>query len=418
MKKTVKWILWTIIIFILLLYTLYSLTKAIDVVSMEIMPKTVSKSFNEKGKVIATDEKTIFSPLAAEISEVKIKENQAVKKGDTLVIYNTKEMHYQLEQLKAQLESIRGQEQQSYQGPSASQIKQQELMIEQAKLQKQAADEELRKAQLLYEEKAISKNSYEEAKRAAETANNLLLQQKQALEVLKDQYKAPQGTAQYFKGQKEVISSQIDLLEYQLSKSEILAPMDGIIIQLDAKEKMITSPGIPLVTIIDPNKLEVEVLILTDDILDIKESMPVEMTLENSNEELITKGKVKEIAAYAQENISALGLEEQRIKVTITPESSKIPLKPGYALEVIFTTYKEENCISVPKTSLFTYKGKDALWIVKNGRAFIQEVEKGLETDQEVIIKKGLNPGDTIIIDPQTKGLKENKKVYSVVATK
>ena len=37
-------------------------------------------------------------------------------------------------------------------------------MIEQAKLQKQAADEELRKAQLLYEEKAISKNSYEEAK--------------------------------------------------------------------------------------------------------------------------------------------------------------------------------------------------------------------------------------------------------------
>ena len=76
----------------------------------------------------------------------------------------------------------------------------------------------------------------------------------------------------------------------------------------------------------------------------------------------------------------------------------------------LYLQLMEENCISVPKTSLFTYKGKDALWIVKNGRAFIQEVEKGLETDQEVIIKKGLNPGDTIIIDPQTKGLKENKK--------
>ena len=31
-------------------YTLYFLTKAIDVVSMEIMPKTVSKSINEKEK--------------------------------------------------------------------------------------------------------------------------------------------------------------------------------------------------------------------------------------------------------------------------------------------------------------------------------------------------------------------------------
>ena len=59
MKKTVKWILWTIIIFILLLY-LVLFNKAIDVVSMEIMPKTVSKSINEKGKVIATDEKTIL----------------------------------------------------------------------------------------------------------------------------------------------------------------------------------------------------------------------------------------------------------------------------------------------------------------------------------------------------------------------
>ena len=148
------------------------------------------------------------------------------------------------------------------------------------------------------------------------------------------------------------------MLEYQLRNQKFLHPY-GIIIQLDAKEND-NKPRYSSVTIIDPNKLEVEVLILTDDILDIKESMPVEMTLENSNEELITKGKVKEIAAYAQENISALGLEEQRIKVTITPESSKIPLKPGYALEDI-TTYKEENCISVPKTSLFTYKGKDAL---------------------------------------------------------
>ena len=324
-------------------------------------------------------------------------------------------MLYQLEQLKAQLESIKGQEAQSYQSPSSAQIAQQNLMIEQAKLQKEASEEEFKKAQSLYEDGAISKTAYEEAKRAAETAANLLLQQEQALQILKDQYKAPQGTAQYFKGQKEVIRAQIDLLEYQMSKAEMTAPMDGIISELNVKEKMITAPGTPLLTMIDPKKLEVEVYLLTEDILDIKENMPVEMYLETNKEDVMIKGIVKEIAPYAQQSISALGLEEERIKVSIEINNSPIPLKPGYALQVNFTTFKEDNCISVPKTALFTYQDQDALWIIKNGRAQIQIVEKGLETEQEIIIKNGLNPGDTIIIDPQTKGLKENKKVYPVI---
>lgn len=415
MKKTAKRILWAVMILILLIGSYFYYSKPIEVICLEIVPKTVTKNIHEKGKVVTADEVTLFSPLSAEINKIHIKENQSVKKGDILISYNTQEMLYQLEQLKAQLESIKGQEAQSYQSPSSAQIAQQNLMIEQAKLQKEASEEEFKKAQSLYEDEAISKTAYEEAKRAAETAANLLLQQEQALQILKDQYKAPQGTAQYFKGQKEVIRAQIDLLEYQMSKAEMTAPMDGIISELNVKEKMITAPGTPLLTMIDPKKLEVEVYLLTEDILDIKENMPVEMYLETNKEDVMIKGIVKEIAPYAQQSISALGLEEERIKVSIEINNSPIPLKPGYALQVNFTTFKEDNCISVPKTALFTYQDQDALWIIKNGRAQIQIVEKGLETEQEIIIKNGLNPGDTIIIDPQTKGLKENKKVYPVI---
>lgn len=418
MKKKVKWIILVFLALILIIYGIYYSTKPLEVSSIEIVPKTVSKSFTEEGKIIVTDEKTLFSPLSGEIDKINVKENQTVKKGDLILTYNTQEMQYNLNQLNAQLQSVKGQELQTYKSPYPSQIEQQKLMIEQARLQKQTAENELKKIKVLYEQGAISKSSYEEAKRTVTTAQNLLSQQEQALQILKDQYNVPQGTAQYFEGQKQVIQAQIELIQYQMSKAQLVSPIDGIVTTLNAKENMVTAPGTPLITIMNPNKLETEVFVLTEDILSIKENMPVEMALESNDKSIIIKGKIKEIAPSAQETISALGLAEQRIRVNVIPEKSAIPLKPGYALDVKFTTFKEDNCISVPKTSLFPYENKDAVWIIHNGSAQIVQVETGLETDQEIVVTKGLKKGDIIIVNPQTEGLKENKKVYSVFVTK
>ena len=71
--------------------------------------------------------------------------------------------------------------------------------------------------------------------------------------------------------------------------------------------------------------------------------------------------------------MSALGLMEQRIKLEIKPELPKnLIVKPGYALDVIFTIDKQENKLIVPKTVLFPYQDGEALWVVRNNTAHIQ----------------------------------------------
>jgi HlyD family secretion protein len=83
-------------------------------------------------------------------------------------------------------------------------------------------------------------------------------------------------------------------------------------------------------------------------------------------------------------------------------------------LDIQFTTQTKEDCFIVPKTALFPYQEGDALWVVRNNKAEVQKVTKSLENDREVVITKGLNIGDQVILNPQLEGLKEGIKITNI----
>lgn len=59
MKKTAKRILWAVMILILLIGSYFYYSKPIEVICLEIVPKTVTKNIHEKGKVVTADEVTL-----------------------------------------------------------------------------------------------------------------------------------------------------------------------------------------------------------------------------------------------------------------------------------------------------------------------------------------------------------------------
>ncbi|MDW7672379.1 MAG: hypothetical protein SCM88_11920, partial [Bacillota bacterium] len=123
-------------------------------------------------------------------------------------------------------------------------------------------------------------------------------------------------------------------------------------------------------------------------------------------------GRVDRVAPTAVETISALGLEEQRVKVTIEPmPDDPSRLFPGVRLDVRFITDRQENVMAVRKTLLFSYEDGEALWVVENGLARIRPVVTGFENDRDVVIDSGLEPGDRVILSPQLEGLSEGKRI-------
>ena len=125
-------------------------------------------------------------------------------------------------------------------------------------------------------------------------------------------------------------------------------------------------------------------------------------------------GEVESIAPFAEPQISALGLQEQRVRVTVTPQfPDQSKVAPGFELDVQFILQEAADVLVVPKTALFKLVDGDALWVAKEGRAKIQHVQTGLANDTEVIINDGLNRGDQVILNPQLKGLREGKKIVA-----
>lgn len=391
----------------------YQNTKGLNANVMEVRPQAIASIFEEEGEIVPEVEYPIHSLLGGEIVQLQVEEGQRVKEKDLLAVVDTTELQFQLRQLHAQLKSLRGEEADRYQEPSESRIKSQELLVEQAMNNLKALEEDFDRMEKLYNEGAVTAKEYEDAKNMLETAK-INLKQQEALLILYESSDPTSGSLEFYAGRVEALQSQIDLINYRIEKSRITSPTDGVVANLSIKKGDLINPGFPLMNIFQEDEYRVEVYIPAESASSVIEDMKVRMVQDRKGEDVVFEGVVEKIAPTAVERISALGLEEQRIKVTVKPAPPQnLRFFPGTVLDVEFTTDKREGVLTVPKTALFPYEKGEALWVVKDGKAKVQSVDTGFENDSHVVIVKGLKQGDIIILNPQLPGLKEGKKIVS-----
>ncbi len=324
-------------------------------------------------------------------------------------------MSYQLASLRGQLESVKGQRTQAFQPQPAAQVAGQQLAVEQAREQLSAAKAEQVRADSLYRMGALSQREWERANSAVNQSELLVSQQEQALALLKEQAVPPAGTEQYFAGLIKSLESQIALLRHQLSQARLHSPITGLVWQVSVEEGAVAVPGTPMVRLFQPDSYQLEVYLLAADVLQVSPGMTVDVVLDAPAEKHSFHGTVKKVAAAAEERISPLGIVEQRIKTTIQLAGSLEKLRPGTALEVTFTTRREEGRLVVPKTALFPHGEGEALFVIREGLAELQPVKRGLETEEETVIAEGLQPGEQVIRNPRLEGLAPGRRVAVTV---
>lgn len=329
-----------------------------------------------------------------------------------LAVLDTREIDYQLQELAAQLKSVRGEKAGKLQEPYEIQLRSQELLVEQAERELAQYQTNFARIERLYEANAVTEAAYEEAKKMLEQAQTRLELEKQALALLRESTGPGSGTQQFYEGRIEALQAQLSFLEYQKSQSRITAPISGIVSELGIKEGELANPAVPLMKIFDPSSYAIETYVLTSDIRGIKEGMEVDVILDGRGEDVAYRGIVKNIAPSAVSMISALGLEEQRVKVTVALEdAAAAELFPGCAVDVAFTVDERRDVLVVPRTALFPYGDGEAVWVVEDGKAQVRPVQTGFYNNRDIVITEGLEPGDLVIVDPQLKGLDSGKRI-------
>ncbi|MCY6369434.1 efflux RND transporter periplasmic adaptor subunit [Clostridium ganghwense] len=412
MKKGVKIAFWILVIMGLAAGFIYNYSKGIKVNTYTVKKRNYSQSFKESGEVTADQTNTVYALTNGKIILVNVKEGDKIKKGSLIGKIDTKGLDYQIRQLQAQIKSLDAQKLQTDIKPYEAQIEGFNLQIENLKRQLEDANKELERVKELYDHEIVSEIEYEKAQQNIENIENMILQQQNNIEVLKEQNQPTKGTDEYYEAMKESVRAQIQSLNYEKSRGNIYASMSGIVKSVNVKTGTVITAGTPVVEIFSPEKYKVETYVLTKDIHNINVGTNVECILKTREKDLVFKGSVEKISSTAVDKVSSLGLEEQRIKLTINPEFKDVTVRSGYNLDIKFTTYKKDNSIFITKSSIFPYKDGKAVWVVRESKAYIQPVKIGVEDNKDVIIESGLKEGDTVILDYNIKGLKEGKKVY------
>jgi len=412
MKKKWKIALGVLLAVVIIGFMVFENTKGLEASVLEVKPGTIASTFKEEGRVVPEVEQPIYTLYGGEVLEVAVYEGQEVKAGDLLVVLNSKELDFQLQQAYAHLKSVQGEKTGTFQEPYESQIKSQELLVEQAQRDLAAYKLNFARIEQLYKGGGVSEKDYEDARDMIIRAENHLELQKQALNLLHESTSPGSGTGQFYAGRIEALQAQINMLQYQKNQTRIVAPIDGVVSNLSIKKGEIASPAFPLMNIFNTENYIVEVYVLTADIRSINTGMKVALVLDGKGEDIIYEGTVKRIAPTATQRLSALGLEEQRVKVSVDlTDSSDIKLFPGFSLDVEFTTDKRDNVLVVPRTALFPYNHGEAVWVVRDGRARVQPVETGFNNNRDVVILEGLDEGDLVILNPRLEGLKEGVRL-------
>lgn len=179
------------------------------------------------------------------------------------------------------------------------------------------------------------------------------------------------------------------------------APVAGRVTRVVQTSEAVVALGAPLLELGDPAALEVVAELLTTDAMACRPGVPVRIE-RWGGPPLRARVRLVEPAAFTK--ISALGVEEQRVRVLIDLlERPAPPPGIGYRVTVRVITKSHQQVRTIPVSALFPLPGIDgamAVYAIEDGRARLRRVTLGGRNDLDAWLQAGLGDTARVIIYP------------------
>jgi HlyD family secretion protein len=181
---------------------------------------------------------------------------------------------------------------------------------------------------------------------------------------------------------------------------EVRAPIAGRVLRINQESEAVVQTGTPLIEIGDPLDLEVIADLLSTDAVQINPDASVRIDGWGGPP---IRGRVTRVDPAGFLKVSALGIEEQRVRVTIDlidPPEVWVRLGHDFRVVVRVTVWKTDDALTVPLGALFR-KGDDwAVFTLRNGRAHTTVVQVGHRSARIAEVISGLSQGDEVVLHP------------------
>jgi len=181
----------------------------------------------------------------------------------------------------------------------------------------------------------------------------------------------------------------------------VRAPVGGVVLRIPQASEVTVAPGAALLDIGDPARMEVIADLLTTDAVQAQPGGPA-VVERWGGPPVAARVRLVEPAAFTK--VSALGIEEQRVKVVVdvdTPPEAWRAMGDGFRVTLRILTQRVDQAVLVPVGALFPIgDGGMGVYRVEDGRAKLQPVDLGGRNGSEAWVRSGLKPGQDVILYP------------------
>ena len=181
----------------------------------------------------------------------------------------------------------------------------------------------------------------------------------------------------------------------------LLAPQSGIVLSITDPSGRPVQPGAPLMTLGDLSDLELEIDLLSADAVRVSPGARAEV--DRWGGERVLGAVVRRIEPAAFTRVSALGIEEQRVRLVLDftdPPDSRPGLGDRYRVVVRVILWEGDDLLRVPQAALFRHAGGWAVFRHLDGRAVLTPLQTGRQAEGQAEVLSGLTEGETVVLYP------------------
>lgn len=424
-KKSRKWLVPVLILFVAALaaaayFKGQNKPKGQEVTVEEVEKRTIVEKVTASGKIFPETEVKISSDVSGEIVELYIQEGDSVRVGQVLAKIDPDTYESTVQRGRASVNSAK-----ANQAASATQIETSKAQIQQIQAQLTNAKAIHERNTKLLSDGVISQVEFDQS---LSTLAGLQAN-KQSAEASLIAARKQVESASY-----SVESAEATLRELQtsLNRTTIKSPTDGVVSSLSVEqgERVVGTmqmTGTEMMRIANLSAMEVQVDVSENDILRVSLNDDVEIEVDAYLDRKF-KGVVTEIANSAS-NIGGASLNTDQVtnfvvKVRIDSDSYKdivgpnkrYPFRPGMSASVDITTEVKEGMLSIPIQAVTVREKEDdkddkkkkaaddeleeVVFIMEADTVRMVKVTTDIQDDEYILIKSGLEAGETVVTGP------------------
>ena len=240
--------------------------------------------------------------------------------------------------------------------------------------------------------KTISERALEKARLDVATAEASLASAEATLEVRKRELESAKA---------QLIQPGENEPKPEVCCVQVRSPVSGRVLKVVNESEQVVPAGTPLIEVGDPANLELVVDLLSRDAVRVVPGARARIDAWGGEKTLDATVERIEPAAFTK--VSALGIEEQRVKTVLkldSPQAEWRELGHGFRVVAHIVVWRKDDALVVPLAALFRRGGDWSAFKVVDGIARIARVEIGERNQREAEILDGLAAGDRVILHP------------------